>query len=113
MLSGQQLKDIAYAMQTHHVARHGAQMITKYFPFLDCVHCHICLAISRRGDFCDVRLDVTFLMQEVEHYLRVFTNYHQNDWAEWVSLAEFVYNNKAQSSTHHSPFYLNYGHHWD
>lgn len=51
------------------------------------------------------------LNQEVEHYLQVFTNYHQNDWAEWASLAKFAYNDKAQSSTHHSPFYLNYGFH--
>ena len=51
------------------------------------------------------------LNQEVEHYLRIFTNYHQNDWAEWASLAEFAYNDKAQSSTRHSPFYLNYGFH--
>ena len=51
------------------------------------------------------------LNQEVERYLRVFTNYHQNDWAEWTSSAEFAYNDKAQSSTQHSPFYLNYGFH--
>jgi transposase InsO family protein len=51
------------------------------------------------------------LNQEVEHYLRVFTNYHQSDWAEWAALAEFAYNDKVQASTKHSPFYLNYGFH--
>jgi transposase InsO family protein len=34
------------------------------------------------------------LNQEVEHYLRVFTNYHQTDWVEWLTLAEFAYNDK-------------------
>ena len=51
------------------------------------------------------------LNQEVEHYLHVFTNYHQSDWAEWLALAEFSYNDKAQSLMGHSPFYLNYGQH--
>jgi len=49
--------------------------------------------------------------QEIEHYLRVFSNYHQTDWSEWLPLAEFAYNDKVQSSTGHSPFYVNYGYH--
>ena len=49
--------------------------------------------------------------QEVEHYLRVFTNHHQNDWTEWLVLAEFSYNDKTQASTGYSPFFLNYGRH--
>jgi hypothetical protein len=48
---------------------------------------------------------------EVEHYLRIFSNYRQDDWAEWLSLAEFAYNDKIHKATHHSPFYLNYGQH--
>ena len=49
--------------------------------------------------------------QEVEQYLRLFVNYHQDNWAEWLPLAEFSYNDKIQSSTGYSPFYLNYGQH--
>ena len=49
--------------------------------------------------------------QEIEHYLLLFINYHQNDWAEWLSIAEFAYNNKVQSSTGHSPFMAIYGYH--
>ena len=44
------------------------------------------------------------LNQEIEQYLRLFIDHHQSDWAEWLSLAEFAYNNKVQSSTGHSPF---------
>jgi len=47
--------------------------------------------------------------QEIEHYLRVFTNYHQANWADWLTLAEFSYNDKAQSSICYSPFFINYG----
>jgi transposase InsO family protein len=49
--------------------------------------------------------------QEVEQYLHLFVNYHQSDWSEWLPLAEFSYNDKLQSSTGYSPFYLNYGQH--
>jgi transposase InsO family protein len=49
--------------------------------------------------------------QEIEQYLRVFVNYRQSDWAEWLACAEFSYNDKVQSSTGFSPFYVNYGRH--
>jgi hypothetical protein len=47
--------------------------------------------------------------QELEQYLRMFVDYHQTNWPEWLSIAEFSYNNKIQSSTRISPFYANYG----
>jgi len=31
--------------------------------------------------------------QELEQYLQLYCNYRQNDWAEWLSIAEFSYNN--------------------
>jgi len=31
--------------------------------------------------------------QELEEYLRLYCNYKQNDWAEWLLIAEFSYNN--------------------
>lgn len=37
--------------------------------------------------------------QNVEHFLRVFTNFDQDDWAKWLPMAEFVYNNSAHSAT--------------
>ena len=49
--------------------------------------------------------------QEVEQYLRLFVNHRQDDWAEWLSLAEFSYNNRVQASTRQSPFMLNSGRH--
>jgi transposase InsO family protein len=49
--------------------------------------------------------------QEIEQYLRVFVNYRQTDWFEWLSCAEFSYNDKIQSSTGFSPFYVNSGRH--
>ena len=31
--------------------------------------------------------------QEIETYLRVFINHRQDDWADWLPIAEFAYNN--------------------
>lgn len=49
--------------------------------------------------------------QEIEQYLRLFVNHRQDDWAEWLPLAEFSYNNKVQASTRQTPFMLNTGRH--
>ena len=49
--------------------------------------------------------------QELEQYLRLYCNYRQNNWAEWLSIAEFSYNNQIHSSTGRSPFLINLGRH--
>jgi hypothetical protein len=49
--------------------------------------------------------------QEIEQYLRVFVNHRQDDWAEWLPLAEFTHNNRIQASTRQTPFMLNSGKH--
>src|ERR1700712_2354959 len=49
--------------------------------------------------------------QTLEHYLRQFCNYEQNDWYEMLPLAEYCYNNSVTTATQLSPFYANYGFH--
>ena len=49
--------------------------------------------------------------QETETFLRHYIGYLQEDWAEWIAMAEFQYNDKEHSATRQSPFYLNYGRH--
>src|SRR3954469_17224710 len=49
--------------------------------------------------------------QEIERYLQIYINHHQTDWAEWLSIAEFSYNDKIHSSTKQSPFFVNHGQH--
>jgi hypothetical protein len=49
--------------------------------------------------------------QEIEQYLRLFVNHRQNDWVEWLPLAEFSHNNRIQASTRQTPFMLNSGRH--
>ena len=47
----------------------------------------------------------------MKQYLRIYCDYHQDDWSQLLPLAEFVYNNTKSSSTGMSPFYANYGYH--
>jgi transposase InsO family protein len=49
--------------------------------------------------------------QTVEQYLRMFIDYRQDDWKEWLALAEFAYNNSEHQATKNTPFFLNYGRH--
>jgi len=37
------------------------------------------------------------LNQELEQYLRMFMDYHQTNWPEWLAIAEFSYNNKSKN----------------
>jgi len=39
----------------------------------------------------------------------MFTDHHQEQWPEWLGMAEFAYNNKAHSSTKVSSFEANNG----
>jgi len=47
--------------------------------------------------------------QELEQYLRIFIDYHQEQWPEWLGTAEFVYNNKAHTGIKVSSFEANSG----
>ena len=49
--------------------------------------------------------------QEIEHYLRVFVNYHQSDWDQWLPTAEFVLNDREHTATKTTPFFADNGRH--
>jgi len=36
--------------------------------------------------------------QELEQYLRMFVDYYQKQWPDWLDTIEFAYNNKVNSS---------------
>jgi len=46
--------------------------------------------------------------QELEQYLRMFIDYRQEQWPEWLGTAEFAYNNKVHTGTKVSPFQANH-----
>jgi hypothetical protein len=49
------------------------------------------------------------MMNTVKQYLRIFCNYNQIDWNEWLWMAEFAYNGAVQASTGITPFQIVYG----
>lgn len=48
---------------------------------------------------------------DLEQFLRLFVNWAQDDWVDWLPLAEFAGNNAVSESTGLSPFFANYGFH--
>src|SRR6185369_11223102 len=42
--------------------------------------------------------------QETATYLRHFINHTQDNWDEWLPLAEFMYNNRTYTVTKKTPF---------
>lgn len=49
------------------------------------------------------------LNQILEQYLRSYVNYQQNDWVEWLPLAQWAYNSSDIENIKMSPFRANYG----
>ncbi|SYW86701.1 uncharacterized protein UHO2_05325 [Ustilago hordei] len=47
--------------------------------------------------------------QVMEQYLQMYCNYEQNDWANLLNTAVFVYNNTVHNSIGVSPFFACYG----
>jgi len=46
--------------------------------------------------------------QELEQYLRMFIDHRQEQWLEWLGMAEFAYNIKVHLSTRTLSFKANY-----
>jgi deoxyuridine 5'-triphosphate nucleotidohydrolase len=49
--------------------------------------------------------------QIIEHALRHYVNYAQDDWDLWLPTVEFAYNNTEQESIKMTPFYCDLGRH--
>ncbi|KAJ1595875.1 hypothetical protein NDA14_005688 [Ustilago hordei] len=47
--------------------------------------------------------------QVIEQYIRMYCNYEQDDWADLLDTAAFVYNNTVHNSIGVSPFFACYG----
>jgi hypothetical protein len=44
-------------------------------------------------------------------WCNTYINDEHDDWADWLSLAEFSYNNTIHEATSSTPFFLNKGRH--
>ena len=45
----------------------------------------------------------------IEAYLRAYVNWEQDDWEEWLNMAEFAYNDLKHTATEVTPFFANTG----
>ena len=59
----------------------------------------------------ETNAQVERMNHEVAQYLCMYINYHQDDWSEWLPLAQFALNNQVSMSMGESFFYLNHGCH--
>ena len=49
--------------------------------------------------------------QEIGTFLRHYVNYQQNNWTDWLTVAELQYNDKKHVATGRTLFELNFGRH--
>jgi hypothetical protein len=45
----------------------------------------------------------------INKFLRAYVSFTQDDWVDWLPLAEFAMNNQVNETTGISPFFANYG----
>src|SRR5260370_5199727 len=101
---------LTHVFSKHRVPSHitsdwGTEFISHFFHSLSKLlqmELHFTLGYHPEGDGQMERIN-----QVLEQYLRVYTNYQQDNWATLLPLAEFAYNNAPSKTTGVSPFFAN------
>ena len=87
----------------------GGQFVNEFWSYvcqkLNIVHV-LSTAYHPETDGQTERVNAIF-----EQYLRAYVNYNQDDWLDWLAIAEFTANNLDSATTGMSPFFLNKGYH--
>ncbi|SJL06708.1 uncharacterized protein ARMOST_10050 [Armillaria ostoyae] len=96
-----------YGMPVTVISNRGPQFVSKFlqdlYKMLD-IKGNMSTAFHPQTDGQTERVN-----QEIEKYLRIFINFKQTDWPEWLPLAAFQHNNRIHSATGKSPFFINFG----
>ena len=91
------------------ISDRGPQFISKFWKYMfKLLHTSVKLS---SGYHPETNGQTERTNQMLEQYLRCFINYQQDDWVDFLHLAEFAYNNSAHSSTRYSPLFTNTGFH--
>ncbi|SJL14248.1 uncharacterized protein ARMOST_17704 [Armillaria ostoyae] len=95
-----------YGMPVTVISDRGPQFVSKFlqdlYKMLD-IKGNASTAFHPQTDGQTERIN-----QEIEKYLRIFINFKQTDWPEWLPLAAFQYNNRIHSAT--APTFTNQKH---
>lgn len=98
-----------HGLPSHITSDRGAQFTAKFWKEL-CKHliieARMSTAFHPETDGQTERFNAV-----MEQYLRCYVSYQQDDWAEWLPIAEFAANNHVSSSTKLTLFFSNYGFH--
>jgi hypothetical protein len=98
-----------HGVPTHITSNQGSKFVSHFFWLLSKaldMKLHFTPIYHPEGD------GQTEHMNEIlEQYLQIFRNYHQNNWAELLPLAEFTYNNTLSATTGVSPSFANKEYH--
>lgn len=98
-----------YGLATSIVSDRGPQFISRFWrAFCDSLGISVLLSTSHHPE-TDGQTERT--NQVLEQFLRIYSNYHQNNWAEMLPLAEFSFNNSVNASTKFTPFFSHFGFH--
>ena len=98
-----------HGVPEHVTSDRGSEFVSRFFRSLGTaldMRLHFTSGYHPEGDGQTERVN-----QTLEQYLRIFTNYQQDNWSDLLPLAEFAYNNSPNASTGVSPFFANKGYH--
>ncbi|XP_070795472.1 uncharacterized protein, partial [Pituophis catenifer annectens] len=91
------------------VSDRGAQFTARFWKSLmAALEVQVCLSSSHHPETDGGTEKVIGIL---EQYLRCFVNQQQDNWAEYLPLAEFAFNNSQHTSTQMTPFHANVGYH--
>ena len=96
-----------HGVPSHVTSDRGSEFVSRFFRSLGellNIRLHFTSGYHPEGDGQTERAN-----QTLEQYLRIYTTYQQDNWADLLPLAEFAYNNAPNASTGVSPFFANKG----
>src|SRR4029077_11909890 len=98
-----------HGVPSHITSDRGSEFVSHFFRSLGKaldIRLHFTSGYHPEGDGQTERMN-----QTLEQYLRIYSNYQQDNRAELLPLAEFAYNNAPSATTGVSPFFANKAYH--
>ncbi|CDO76909.1 hypothetical protein BN946_scf184594.g16 [Trametes cinnabarina] len=96
-----------HGVPSHVTSDRGSEFMSHFFRSLGKaldMHLHFTSGYHPEGDGQTERVN-----QTLKQYLRVYTNYQQDNWSQLLPLTELAYNNALNVTTGISPFFANKG----